>query len=176
MGEIRSTLDIIMEKTRGLTMTEEEKRELKRRELSGKARGLIQKYVDGIIDLDRVKVEMGAAGKGDEDIFRRAMIEETMDLITPGQDNEAILKILENTAGIDTQSIRGILAAFHDRMDEEKNTRENTLRTELNEKGIWGSAVIPNIEADPEWRHYVADKKKEFLKKLKEGLQQFLSG
>lgn len=176
MGEIRSTLDIIMEKTKGLTMTEEEKGELKRRELSKKARGLIQKYVDGAMDLERVKVEMAATGKQDEDIFRRAVIEESMEWIALEQENEAILRFLENTTGIDTQSIRKVLSAFQDRMDEERNTRENTLRTKLKEKGIWGSAVIPNIEADPEWKHFCADTRKEFLKKLKEGLQQFLSG
>jgi hypothetical protein len=36
MGEIKSTLDIIMEKTRGLTMTAEEKREFQRKEVEGK--------------------------------------------------------------------------------------------------------------------------------------------
>jgi len=176
MGEIRSTLDIIMEKTEGLTMTEEEKKELQRRELAGKARGIIQKYVDGIIDLERVNVEMASAGKGNEGLFRRAVIEGSMGYLAPGQDNEAILQVLENTAGIDTQSMRRVLVAFQDRMDEEKNTRENTLRTELNEKGIWGSSVIPNLEADSEWKDYFIDTRKEFLKKLKEGLQQFLSG
>jgi hypothetical protein len=172
MGEIRSTLDIIMEKTKGLTMTEEEKRELKRRELAGKARGLIQKYVDGIIELDRAEVEVAAAGEGEKDMFRRAMIEESMDWIAPGQDNEAVLRVLDNTTGIDIQPIRKILADFKDRMDEKRNMRENVLRTKLREKGISGSAVIPNIEADPEWKHYVADIREEFLKNLRGLLQE----
>ena len=37
MGEIRSTLDIIMEKTKGLTMTEEEKKDFIKKETEGKA-------------------------------------------------------------------------------------------------------------------------------------------
>jgi len=101
MGEIRSTLDIIMEKTKGLTMTEEEKREFKRREMAGKARGLIQKYVDGIIDPDRVKIEAAVTGEGQKDMFCRIIMEESMDWIAPGQDNEAVLKILNNTTGKD---------------------------------------------------------------------------
>ncbi len=162
MGEIRSTLDIIMEKTKGLTMTEEEKREFKRREMAGKARGLIQKYMDGIIDLDRVKIEAAAAGEGRKDTFRQIMIEESMDWIEPGQDNEAVLKILNNMTGIDIHPVREILADFEGRMEEEKTARETALRTGLKEKGISGSAVIPNIEADQEWIHYVADIKEEF--------------
>ncbi len=173
MGEIRSTLDIIMEKTKGLTMTEEEKRELKGRELAGKVKGLIQKYVDGIIDLDRVKSEVAAAGEGEKDMFRRAMIEESMDRIAPGQDNEAVLRILDNTTGVDIKPIRKILADYKSKMDEEKNAREKALMTKLKEKGISGSAVIPNIEADPQWKCYLADIREEFLKKLKEAPQQF---
>ncbi len=36
MGEIKSTLDIIMEKTKGLTMTEEEKGAFRKKEGEGK--------------------------------------------------------------------------------------------------------------------------------------------
>jgi uncharacterized protein YnzC (UPF0291/DUF896 family) len=174
MGEIRSTLDIIMEKTKGLTMTEEEKRDLKRREIAGKVRGLIQRYVDGIIDPDRLKSEAAAAGEGEKDMFRRAMIEESMDWIAPRQDNEAVLRILENATGVNIKPIRKVLADFESRMDEEKNAREKALMTRLKEKGISGSAVIPNIEADLEWKHYLDDIREEFLKKLKEALRQFV--
>lgn len=172
MGEIRSTLDIIMEKTKGLTMTEEEKREFKRREMAGKARGLIQKYVDGIIDPDRVKIEAAAAGEGQKDMFRQTIIEESMDWIEPGQDNEAVLKILDNTTGIDIHPVREILTDFEGRIEEEKTARETALRARLKEKGISGSAVIPNIEADQEWIHYIADIKEEFLKKVQGLLRQ----
>jgi hypothetical protein len=43
MGEIRSTLDIIMEKTRDLSLSPEEKRRLKGQEWLGRARGWVRK-------------------------------------------------------------------------------------------------------------------------------------
>ena len=174
MGEIKSTLDIIMEKTKGLTMTEEEKRDLKRRELSGKVKGLVQKYIDGIIDLDRIESEVAEAGEGEKKIFRRAMIEETVGRIVPGQDNEAVLSILDKTTGVHMVPVRKIIADFESRMQEEKKMRENAYMTKLKEKGIWGSAVIPNMEADPEWKPFLADIKEEFLKKMNEAPQQFV--
>ncbi len=174
MGEIRSTLDIIMEKTKGLTMNEEEKRELKRRELSGKARGFVQKYIDGIIDLDRIESEVAGAGEGEKEMLRRAMIEETVGRIVPGQDNEAVLSILDKTTGVHILPVRKIIADFESRMQEEKKRRENAYMTKLKEKGIWGSAVIPNMEADPHWKHFLADIKEEFLKKINENPQQFV--
>lgn len=174
MGEIRSTLDIIMEKTDGLTMTEEEKRKFKQRELSAKAKGFIQKYVDGALDLERAKMEAKAAGYGERNDFHRALIEESRNWMEPGQDNEAILKLLDNITGIDVQTIGKVLTDFKDRMEEERNARENTLRTELRDKGIWGKAVIPNIEADTKWRYYLEGLEAEFRKKIKEVFERFL--
>ncbi len=78
MGEIKSTMDIIMEKTKGLTMSEEEKAEYKQQELTGKVRGLIQKFLDGILDLDRLKVEVAALSGIQEDAVNRIIVEESI--------------------------------------------------------------------------------------------------
>ena len=43
MAEIKSTLDIIMEKAKKFSVTEEEKQGFKRQELEGKIKGLVQK-------------------------------------------------------------------------------------------------------------------------------------
>ena len=43
MAEIKSTLDIIMEKAKRFSVTEEEKKGFKRQELEGKIKGLVQK-------------------------------------------------------------------------------------------------------------------------------------
>ncbi len=46
MAEIKSTIDLIMERTRNLTMTEEEKEELRNKELTEKAKGWVVRYLD----------------------------------------------------------------------------------------------------------------------------------
>ena len=51
MAEIKSTLDIIMEKARDINVSEEEKKAFQRNEFEGKARGLLQKLLDGLLDL-----------------------------------------------------------------------------------------------------------------------------
>jgi hypothetical protein len=156
MGEIRSTLDIIMEKTRGLTMTEEEKVAYKQKELVGKVRGLIQKYLDKALSEDRLQVELTALGEMDRDRVKQVIIEETIPKIALGEDNEPVLNILESTIGVDTAPVKEVLADFEDRLGKEKDACEEKLRTRLVEKGISGSAAIPNIAADPEWARSVA--------------------
>jgi hypothetical protein len=55
MAEIKSTLDIIMERTKNLTMTDKEKASFRRKEAEGKVKGWVQKYQDGVIELDTIK-------------------------------------------------------------------------------------------------------------------------
>ena len=53
MAEIKSTLDLVMEKTRNLSLSSEERAEQKSKEIRSQIRGLIQKFQDQIISSDR---------------------------------------------------------------------------------------------------------------------------
>jgi len=169
MAEIKSTLDIIMEKTKGLTMTDEEKRELKRKEMAGKVKGLVQKFLDNIIDLDKLKVEAAAVGEGHENMFRQVSIQETVGRIEPEGDNEPILELLESTTGMDTGPIREFLIDFEHKLEKERAAHEKGLWKRLKKEGITGSAVIPNLKADSQWRDHVSKQKEKFRDEV-EGL------
>jgi hypothetical protein len=167
MGEIRSTLDIIMEKTKGLTMSEEEKKALKEQEMSGKVKGLIQQYLDGILDMDKLKIEVVNLAEPDEDMVKRMIRRESMPRIGLEKNNEPILALLRETTGIDAEAIRGELKRFENKLEQERIRRKKGLIKALEVKGISGTAVIPNIKTDPEWDRYVSG--------LKKGLQDQLS-
>ncbi|MBW2432576.1 MAG: hypothetical protein JRF36_03165, partial [Deltaproteobacteria bacterium] len=51
MGEIKSTLDLVMEKTRNLNLSDEEKQDQKNKEIESRLNGLLQKFEDQIITL-----------------------------------------------------------------------------------------------------------------------------
>ena len=167
MGEIRSTLDIIMEKTKGLTMSDEEKKAFKEQEMARKVRGLIQKYLDGILELDRLKIEAAALAETDEDMVRTVIRKESIPRIELGENNKPIFRILEETTGLDTMSIRTALKGFEGRLEQEKGVRERELIKGLDKKGISGSAVIPNMNADSQWAQCVSKVKNEFQEKLR---------
>ncbi len=166
MAEIKSTLDIIMEKTKGLTMTDEEKRELKRKEIAGKFKGLVQKFLDNIIDLERLKADAVAVGEGHEDMFRLVSIQEAIGRVEPESDNEPLLKILESTTGMDTGPIREFMTDFERKLEREKGVHGKRLLETLKKKGVSGSAVIPNLDADSQWLDHVSKLNEEFRKKV----------
>ena len=166
MGEIRSTLDIIMEKTKGLTMSEEERRAFKEQEMEGKVKGLIQKFLDGGLDMVKLKMEMTVLAETNEDMVRMMIRKESIPRIEIGENNAPILGILEETTGLDTVPIRTALKDFEGKLEQEKGVREKELIKSLNKKGLSGSAVLPNLEADPEWGQRVSKMRNEFQKKL----------
>ena len=49
MGEIKSTLDLVMEKTRHLTLSQKEKDGQKQIEVNKRLKGLLQKYRDNLL-------------------------------------------------------------------------------------------------------------------------------
>jgi hypothetical protein len=162
MGEIKSTMDIIMEKTKGLSMSEEEKAEYRQQELRGKVRGLIRKFLDGILDLDELKAEVDLLSDYPRGIVEEAIIEESVPHMELGKDNDPIYRVFEETLGMNSRPVLDIEGAYLERLEREKKVFETSLKEKIKEKGISGSAVIPNLKADPAWKQFLSDQNEAF--------------
>ena len=167
MGEIKSTLDIIMEKTKGLTMSEEERASFKEKELTGKVKGLVQKYIDGFLSLESLKVEIVALDKDQQGSLKNVLINELIHRINFEGDNGPFLEIMDVFDEIDAAPIMELIADINHALDNEKSNREKERIAQLKEKEISGSAINPNINADPDWVEYKAKKMKEFEEQVR---------
>ena len=58
MAEIKSTLDLIMERTKNLSLTPEERTEIRLKEIQAKVNGWTQRYIDGLLNASDVKNEL----------------------------------------------------------------------------------------------------------------------
>ena len=166
MGEIKSTLDIIMEKTRGLTMTDEEKKAFEKEEVEGRVRGFLQKFIDSIIRLEGLKKEIGAFDEKQRTSANEALIRECIARIDPEAENGSLFDVLEHVAGMDPVPLRNIFYEFQTLLDRQKGEKEKILEESLKERGISGSAVIPNINADSEWIRCLSEMREGFNEKL----------
>lgn len=165
MAEIKSTLDIIMEKTRGLTMTEEEKAVLREKEVERKARGLFQKYLDGAIPFEGFKKELDRLGAGREKalaILRSICIE----MMDPNNENDRLCDLLREVAGVDGSHIERALANAGRDLETRRRESMERLRKALAESGISGSAVQPNLHADPQWKENLSQIRERFCTAL----------
>jgi hypothetical protein len=164
MTEIKSTMEIIMEKTKDLTMTEEEKDEFKRREVAGRIKGLVQRFLDGFLDLKSIGAELSAMGEEEQSMARRFIREESVTRIGLDQDNEPIFHLLESTTGMDTKDLKEAIESLRQILETKRRGRTVEMKRRLEARGISGTAVFPNLAADQQWA--------QILITLDEALQQ----
>ena len=166
MGEIRSTLDIIMEKAERVTVTDEEKEAFMKSEVGGKVRGLLQKHLDGIINQERLKKEVEAMAGARYVVATAALKKECLGRIEPGEDNRPFLGVLEHVMALDTMPINKLLLKYQQEQEEKRGNRESALKERLKDQGISGTAVLPNLGADPEWTKYLSEVKARFYQRI----------
>jgi hypothetical protein len=153
MGEIKSTLDLVMERTRHLTLSDDEKRRQRLEEGGRRMAGLVQQYADSV--LTAVQVSDAARKLGVEFGFDASadLIKAAVERIDLDGENGPWLEILRVSgkevllAGVET------LISDYLRASEDLNAAHGEAASlRLLADGIDGTAVSPNPEADPEWR------------------------
>ena len=165
MAEIKSTLELIMERTRNLTMTSEEKESLQRKEATGKIKGSVQKYLDGLIGLGTLKSEMEESEKNFPD-YRKIMESALRERLNPEGENRKVFEALEQTVGIDTSPLRDRIDRFRRKMETEKEKITDRLKGELADRHISGSAVIPNPARSEALQAGIRKMKEDFQKEI----------
>jgi hypothetical protein len=172
MNEIKSTLDIIMEKAKAFEVTEEEKETFQREDLERLIRGFLQKYLDGILGLEKLKEEVIGLGEGYQHRATWAVLEICMEQIDPIGDNEAILDVLKEVGQVEVGPLMELLQEFREAYNLQEARQEKEFRKRLKGRGISGSAVIVNIQGDPGWQEEVTALKKGFRDKMDTLYQQ----
>lgn len=170
MAEIKSTLDIIMEKAKKFSVTEEEKQGFKRQELEGKIKGLVQKTLDGILGSERFQVELAALQAQEKAMVDQVLKEELVARVEVETNSEALLKILEDVSGPAWATVRKVLADWEKEGGKQKDSRRRTMLESFSKKGISGSAVLPNLDADPEWARIKSEMRRQLQEEIRKQL------
>ncbi len=152
MSEIKSTLDLVMERTRNLTLSAEEKEKQRAADIKKQLAGLMQKYQDQVLSrpelirqLDELKSRYGQ-GAG------RRMADTILRQIGITLDNASRLSVLSDYFGLDISILETVLTEFERTRQDAHHHRIDQLKSDLADNGISGSAVVPNIEIDPQWQ------------------------
>lgn len=166
MAEIKSTLDLVMERTRHLTLSEDEKQAQQAEEGAKRLQGLIQQYADGALKIDALVDGADRLGAQFDIDGRDRLAAAVTGRIDPDGDSRRWIEVLETVA-----PKRGVRAAAalesHRRLRTELETRcANDAIERLAAAGIRGTAVVPNPAAAPEWPAAVADLRRKIAQKL----------
>lgn len=165
MAEIKSTLELIMERTRNLTMTEQDKESLHRKEAVGKIKGSVQRYLDDLISVGTLKTEMENSEENLPDC-RQIMESFLLEHLNPESENRKIFKALEQAMEADTIPLRDRISRFRMEIEKEKEEIAKRLNRALADRKISGSAVIPNPARDETLQSTLQKMKEDFKKEI----------
>jgi len=158
MGEIKSTLDLVLEKTKNLTLTSEEKETQKQKEIESRIKGMVQKYLDGILSKNQLITDYELLKKDYILAQNNSLIDEITQRIEPNQDNRHLLELLQECCAIDTAAIETIIENFRKAYLTASQNRSEQLRKDLAQRhNISGSAVLPNLNVDEQWRQEIRE-------------------
>ena len=179
MSEIKSTLDLVMEKTRHLTLSQEEKEEQKRIEVKNRLKGLIQKYQDNLLRKENLEKELNSLKTTYDLNVDKMMADLLLNRLKLGRNNTLFLELLSESCGLNVKELEAIFQNFRESVKSATEERVENIKSDLVKKRfISGSAVVPNLESDKQWLSMLGDIKVRFeqiLKKEKTTLIQNLS-
>jgi hypothetical protein len=155
MAEIKSTLELAMERTKKFAISEKEKEEMKQKEVLQKATSLFHRYREGYLSLNEILKEIEKMEKKAANSVKDSLLSQWIDALSLNDDNERTLRGVES---LKQRNIDEVKQKFHhllSQYQEEKERVEEKLRTQLAEAfkkdGIYGSAVEPKLEGNEYW-------------------------
>jgi len=155
MSEIKSAIELAMEKTKGLGMGEEERELFARKDVENKVRAILRRYQEGMIDDYGVKKELNNID-GDENLKAGALFNALIEEFDVTGDNKKIFSLFHLTGcGLDERP--GVeLEALQENFSREMEKRRTVIAARIDDKlrarGITGSGIEPNIEEWDEWK------------------------
>ena len=162
MAEIKSTLDIILEKTKHLSLSEEEKEQQLQTDARQKLKGVVQKYLDHALRLETVGQELRRLEKEHNRQLTNLLLEEILERLW---EDRMLLELLE--AFFDAGGIRSLCEDYEEKLARLAEKRMGELKEALKQKsGISGSAVKPVLQADNRYRTAHEHLRDDFQKKL----------
>jgi len=179
VAEIKSTLELAMERTKKYSVSEKEKEEIKQKEILQKAQSLSSRYMAGYLPLNEVLREMEKMEEKIGRKIRELLLLQFIDGLSFEGEPDQLIKGIEALRGrsIDEekQAFFGLLTQYRERKEKiEKEWRDKSLAS-LKKDGIFGSAVEPCLDENPLRTKEAKETEERFqpeMEKLKERLKK----
>ena len=156
MGEIKSTFELAMERTKKFEISNEERAEIKRKEIMQKVTSLFNRYLEGDLPLNEILKEIEKMEEKTAIVMKRSLLSQWIDALSLNGEGERLFKGIES---LKQRSIDEVKQNFHrllSQYQKEKKKVEEALRIQFTEAlkrdGIYGSAVEPKLEGNELWK------------------------
>jgi hypothetical protein len=156
MGEIKSTLELAMERTKKFAISEKEKEEMKQKEVLQKATRLFYGYRDGHLPLNEILKQIERMENKTATTVKELLLSQWVDTLSLDYEEERILKGIESLEQRDIhevkQKFRNLLSQYQGEKEKVKEKARLQLIEGLRKDGIYESAVEPKLEGSELWK------------------------
>lgn len=156
MGEIKSTLELAMERTKKFAISEKEKEEIKQKEIFQKVTSLFHRYREGHLPLNDILKEIEKMEKKTSTTVKELLLSQWIDALSLDDDNERIFKGIESLKQRSIDEVKkefhSLLSQYMDKKEKFKEEVKVQFIEVLRKEGIYGSAVEPKIEGSELWK------------------------
>jgi hypothetical protein len=170
MGEIKSTIDLVMERTKGLKFDEEDRHRLEVEKADRTAHALVVRYLQGDLTLAEISRERDSTAPFLREATLRFLVGEGLHL--GREEFSRGFEALETWKGKESRGVivrlQDLSLQFGHALQKRKRKVKADLWDELAKMGVQGSAVEPNVEGSAKWHEVVEKLARDFEPKLKE--------
>jgi len=176
MGEIKSSIELAMERTKKFAISDKEKEEIKQREILQKATSLFHRYRKGHLPLNELLREIEKMDKRISTTVKESLLSQWIDALSLEDDDERILKGIESLKGRSVDEIKQkfyhLLAQYQSEKENVKEEVKVRFTEALKKDGICGSSVEPNLEGGELWKKEIEKLDHSYWMKLEEIKEQ----
>jgi hypothetical protein len=147
-----------MEKTKHLSLNEEEKDALEQKQLSQRVQAPLLRYLKGERDANYLAHELDLLPPETIEEGKRLSLELLMDRLSPLEDNQRILAAVEKLLGETgrerwEKAVSPLQRRFLDDLRKAREAAADRCREALAAAGLKGPALLPRVdEKDPAWK------------------------
>lgn len=156
MGEIKSTLELALERTKKISISEEEREKIKQKETLQKVNGLFHRYREGRLPLNEILRDIERMDEKTRALSKEILLSQWIDALSLNEEDERLLRGIEALKGREIDEVRAKLHHLLSQYQREKDRvkEEVTVRSTeaLRRDGISGSAVEPKLEGNELWK------------------------
>lgn len=158
MGDIKSTLDLVMERTRHLSLSAEEKTRQQRDAFQKRLNGLLQQYADDALAIDALQDRIAALQSELQVTDPQALLQAVFSRIDPENSNRRWLDLVAELMPAARQGLEEVLADCRQQQTDLLQVSEQRLQDRFaRHHGISGSALQPNPQKDHRYRESLAE-------------------
>ncbi len=159
MAEIKSAIEIALERTKNMIPSPAEKEKLREEEDSSKALALVNRYLHVDLHFKDVEKELARMDDADRKVIEKLMIRHLAEAMRLEEEDELVFEgiatLRPEAKGV-VSKIRVLQGKYKEQRREEYERVGDALKKTLEQKGISGSAVQPKVEGSPDWKDALA--------------------